>query len=294
MKYFDLHCDTFYRAVKENLDFYDKKMAVDFNNPPFEIYAQVFAAFIEDTTQNGFEDFKKIAGRMAECGLTPCVSPEGLRQPKCALLSVENGTALGEEISNVQKLYDCGVRMMTLTWNGQNLLGSGCKAEGGLTCFGRDVIGEMNRLGMAVDLSHINPEGFDQAIKLANIPVASHSCFDTVCKHTRNLTDKRACRIAEKGGLIGICVYPEFMGDNDPFERVAQQFEHGMRLSLENNMAFGTDFDGADMDERLSRTAQIPELHGFLCERWQDEKLVDKFFYDNAQRFYKRVLTNKH
>lgn len=292
MRLFDLHCDTLYRGVKESIGIYDGKTAVDFG-APIDMFIQAFAAFVEDGTSDGYGDFLLIADYMKQSGIKPATKAKELCGSKAAIFTVENGAALGGNVENLEKLYNAGVRVITLTWNGKNELGSGCKEKGGLTGFGRQVIAKMNELNMAVDLSHINRKGFEEAIRLAENVLATHSCFDSIVPHCRNLTDSQALRIAEKQGIIGLCVYPEFAGPGDPFEAVAQHIMHGISLGIAQSLAIGTDFDGADMHKNLCCTAHMNNLYEYLCNYFGDVKLIDDIFYNNALRYFTQLLTKQ-
>src|SRR3970282_1880475 len=108
--------------------------------------------------------------------------------------------------------YKLGVRAMTLTWSLRNDLGDGIlgSSDYGLTSFGKDVIKEMNRLGMIVDVSHLNERGFWDAINICEKPlIASHSDCKALCRHPRNLSDDQIKAIAAKGGVIRINFVPD-------------------------------------------------------------------------------------
>ena len=100
----------------------------------------------------------------------------------------------------------------------------------------------------------------------------------------RNLTDDKLQLIAEKGGIIGLCFYPEFLG-GDVFFKLYENIYHMLKLGLENNIAIGSDFDGAKMDKKLSDVTKIPELYRNLKEKGISEDILDKIFYKNFQNF---------
>ena len=134
------------------------------------------------------------------------------------LLSIEDGAALEGSLSALRAFYRLGVRAMGLTWNGRNELGEGVGAAkgagGGLTAFGRDVVREMNRLGMIVDVSHLSEAGFWDVLEISDAPViASHSNAKAVCDHRRNLTDRQIKALADAGGVMGINFCPPFLAD---------------------------------------------------------------------------------
>ena len=148
---------------------------------------------------------------------------------------MENGSPIQQSLSLLRTFYRLGVSYMTLTHNGDNAIADSA-AEGkrwhGLSPFGREVIAEMNALGMMVDLSHASDETFWDCIDRSTAPViATHSCCRALCSHRRNLTDEMLKALGEKGGYVGINFYPAFLSDkflSDPEE--AALFEEGERV----------------------------------------------------------------
>jgi len=132
-------------------------------------------------------------------------------------LGMENGSPIRESLSLLRLFYQLGVRYVTLTHNGDNALGDSCAGNRrwhGLSPFGKEAVAEMNRLGIMVDLSHASDETFWDCIRLSKAPViASHSGCRSLCRHRRNLTDEMIRAVGEKGGYIGIPLYPGFLSD---------------------------------------------------------------------------------
>lgn len=131
-------------------------------------------------------------------------------------LGMENGLPIQDDLSLLRLFYDMGVRYMTLTHTGNNNICDSCatkeKRWNGLSPFGIDVVKEMNRLGMLVDVSHISDESFRDVIKYSTSPVvATHSCCRSIANHPRNLTDQMIKDIAATGGVVQINFYPPFL-----------------------------------------------------------------------------------
>ncbi|MFL5576155.1 MAG: dipeptidase [Gemmatimonadaceae bacterium] len=133
------------------------------------------------------------------------------------LIGVEGGHAIECSLDNLRELYRRGARYLTLTWNNGNewagsSIGVGGTRTGGLTPFGREVVREMNRLGMLVDLSHASDATFDDAVAASAEPVvATHSCARALNDHPRNLTDAQLRAVAGTGGVVGINFYARFL-----------------------------------------------------------------------------------
>ncbi|GAB1373239.1 hypothetical protein MASR1M46_01190 [Bacteroidales bacterium] len=128
---------------------------------------------------------------------------------------MENGLPIQDDLSLLRLFYDMGVRYMTLTHTGNNNICDSCatkeKRWNGLSPFGIEVVNEMNRLGMLVDVSHISDESFRDVIKYSTSPVATHSCCRSIANHPRNLTDQMIKDIAATGGVVQINFYPPFL-----------------------------------------------------------------------------------
>ncbi len=167
-----------------------------------------------------------------------------------AFLAIEGGEAIGTSLETLKEFYQEGVRLMTLTWNRRNAIGRGVgtKGDDGLSDFGRTVIGEMERLGMIVDVSHLSDVGLDDVLAIATRPlVASHSNSRQVYPHRRNLTDEQIAAIAATGGLIGLTLVGVFL-DSDPkrvtMDRLMEHLDRMVDAAGVDHIGLGTDFDG--------------------------------------------------
>jgi len=146
---------------------------------------------------------------------------DALDNGKNGLISVfigmENGAPIQKSLSMLRTFFRLGVSYITLTHNGDNALADSA-AEGthwhGLSPFGKEVIAEMNALGMMIDLSHVSDETFWDCVRLSKAPViATHSCCRALCPHRRNLTDEMLKALAEKDGYVGINFCPSFLSE---------------------------------------------------------------------------------
>ena len=140
-------------------------------------------------------------------------------------IGMENGSPIQENLSLLRTFYRLGVSYVTLTHNGDNAIADAAsegKKWNGLSPFGREVVKEMNALGMMIDLSHASDKTFWDCIEFSKAPViASHSCCRSLCNHRRNLTDDMLKALGEKDGYVGINFYPAFLSERfgaDPAE----------------------------------------------------------------------------
>lgn len=282
MDFFDLHCDTALECYKRNCNLSHNNLAIDQDNADvFGKWYQCFAVFINDDTKEPFEFYKSVLYGFKK-KLNP---PENL----CPIFTVEGGVVIENDISRLYALKSDGIKAITLTWNGENQIACGVDCEGGLKPFGREVIREMNSLNIACDLSHLNVQSFFDCAELGDKIFASHSCSKTVFDHKRNLTDEQLKVIAQKGGVVGICFYPAFLGADNVFEKIYENIYHLLCLEMEDNISIGGDFDGCVMSNELRSIAQIPDLYRFLEGKGLNKSLLDKIFFKNAFKFFSKL-----
>lgn len=162
-----------------------------------------------------------LADNEGKAVLTTSVS-QALENRKNGMISVflglENGSPIGNSLEKLSLYHESGVRYMTLCHSADNEICDSCasvsKRWGGLSPFGREVVAEMNRLDMLIDVSHVSDDTFFDVIKHSSKPVvATHSCCRALCNHPRNMTDEMICALAEKGGVIQINFYPIFLDE---------------------------------------------------------------------------------
>jgi membrane dipeptidase len=168
-------------------------------------------------------------------------------------MGIENGAAIEDDLSAVQHFYDRGVRYITLSHSEPNLICDSSysteRLSNGLSPFGREVVAEMNRLGIMVDISHVTEDTFFQAIELSKAPmIASHSC----CRHftpgfERNMTDEMITVLAEKGGVIQIAYAPGFL--SEPAQKQSTELWATMRQYMEEN---GVAMGSPEFNDRIA------------------------------------------
>lgn len=274
MRYFDLHCDTLSKCFDS-----DAVPAVTAEKGRrFEQWYQCFAVFISDRSSNPQLDYSKQKNLYKR-------RFEKSHKPK-SILTLENGLPI-DSLEFVDVLKADNVRAVTLTWNGENQIAGGADSDAGLKPFGRQVIGRLNEDRIACDLSHLNRKSFFKAGELAERVFASHSCCDKTHRHPRNLTDEQIKYISSRGGVIGLCFYPEFLGTKYSFEGVWRHINHLLNMGFEDLICIGSDFDGADMSDCLDGVDKIPDLYCFLSGKGIDRSVLNKIFFDNAYNFFK-------
>jgi membrane dipeptidase len=167
------------------------------------------------------------------------------------MLTVEGGEVLEGQIAALRMLNKLGVRSIGLTWNKRNDIAEGVaefEANGGLTRFGREVVFEMNRLGMLIDVAHMARKSFYDVLSVSAQPIiVSHANCYTLCKHPRNLTDEQMKALAEKDGLLGITFCPEFLSDKkNGIDDIIRHIDHACKIMGVKHVGLGSDFDGIE------------------------------------------------
>lgn len=258
--------------------FNDQNLAVTPKKAEFlNDWRQCFAVFIKDDAENPYciyrrmlENFKSKLKRKPS-NLTPYFTLEG--------------ASLIDSKEKVLTLKNDGIKAVTLTWNGENRIAGGVDSDKGLTKFGKEIISALNQNKIFTDLSHLNEKSFYKAVEASDYPIATHSNCRELCKSKRNLYDEQIRLISEKGGLIGLCFYPEFLS-GDVFEAIYQNIYHLLDMGFQDNIAIGSDFDGGIMDKKLDGIDKISALFLFLEAKRIEKRLLDKIFYQNALKYF--------
>lgn len=306
MRFFDLHCDTLYRALDEKKDINKGNMHVQLERAKiFKTYIGCFAAWISDNLrrEKAIDLFENIYNKLEserENGLVKCESKKDLENVLYkgkigAVFTVEGGAVLAGDISRVKKIYDYGVRAMTLTWNGSCELGDGIGVENtkGLTEFGKEAVKEMEEVGIIVDISHASERLFYDVSNIASKPfIATHSNARKICNHRRNLTDEQIRTIKSVKGLIGINFCRDFLSEKSRVSKadIIKHIEYFLSMGCEDILCIGSDFDGADMPDDIKGIESMPEIYEECLKLNYNEELVDKIFFNNAYKFFKENI----
>ena len=163
------------------------------------------------------------------------------------ILGWQNLTGIEDQLGYLQLFKELGVGIMQIAYNTQNLVGTGCyeSRDGGLSDFGHEVIAEMNRLGILCDLSHVGAKTSEDAIKASKKPVAYTHCLPGALKaHPRNKSDEQLRFIVERGGFVGVTMFPPFLrrGTESTVDDYVEAIEYVIKLCGEDQVGFGTDF----------------------------------------------------
>lgn len=216
------------------------------------------------------------------------------------MLGIENGLALNHDISNVRYFARRGVVYITLCHNGDNDIcdsARGCNTHGGVSRFGEQVIKEMNRCGIMVDLSHAGEKSFYDALSISSKPiVCSHSNCKALCDVPRNLTDDQLRALAKHGGVAHITLYHGFLR-NDSQEATVMDaiahLEHAIDIMGIEHVGLGTDFDGDGGIRGLADSSELINFTLHLLRRKYSERDIARIWGSNWLRVMAQVQQTK-
>lgn len=311
----DCHCDTLTELYNKNASLYE-------NEQHFDIKRQIalggglqFCAIYVPTEvfryQSGLrytlclldkynQEIKKLHENGIDVLQVRTTEDAGnvLKHKAATLLAIEEGGAFDGSLEALRCLYELGVRAMTLTWSNRNDIADGINEEAtgsGLTLFGKQVVAEMNRLGMLVDVSHISTAGFWSVIETSTKPIiATHSNAKSLCSHPRNLNDEQIKALAQNGGLAGITFAGQFLEEdwrNACIESVYKHIDYMLNLiGNDDHIGFGSDFDGISHPPyNIQGVQDYKPLIEYLSKYYSDET-INKITHQNVINLLQKVL----
>ena len=223
---------------------------------------------------------------------------------KSIMLGIENGLALDGHLERLQHFKDRGIVYMTLCHNGDNdICDSASRSQhthGGVSAFGQQVIREMNRLGILVDMSHAGEKSFYDALDISSVPiVCSHSSCRALCDHPRNLTDDQLRALAAKGGVAQITIYPGFLRNGQSsmvngqspatILDVMAHLDHAISVVGIDHVGLGTDFDGDGGVPGLASSSELIQFTRQLLARRYSESDIQKIWGGNFLRVMRQA-----
>lgn len=220
-----------------------------------------------------------------------------------AILHFEGAENLGPDPAALETSYEMGLRSLGLVWSRPNAYAEGVPFRfpsspdtgPGLTSVGEALVRECNRLGVLIDLSHLNERGFWDVAGLSESPlVATHSNAHALCPTSRNLTDRQLEAIRDSDGMIGVNFAVAFLredgreDEDTPLETVVRHVDYLVERVGIDRVGFGSDFDGAKVPKELGDASGLPRLLTALYEHGYDEAALRKLAHEN----WVRVLRN--
>ena len=271
MRLFDLHCDTLTLSVP-----FSGHVKLE-HARSFASWAQVYAIFVPD-------DCPGPAARFDEAYAFYQSNYSAITKACQPILALENAKGNPHRLD---ELTVKGVRIISLTWNGENELGYGahCDPALGLKPLGKDLLRRMRGLGILPDVSHLNRAGFWDVAAGGGPILATHSNCAAVHPCTRNLGDEQLRAIITSGGLVGLNLYTEFLGGEGTAADFARHLAHIIGLGGENHVALGSDFDGCEIHPSLAGLDKMVCLDSELQRLGFTAAQREKLFWGNAEGF---------
>lgn len=310
----DTHCDTpmfFHKDI--HFDTRDPHVLVDLHKMrEGRLDATIMVAYLKQLERDpesllaATAKADRILNQIEEMVHTHCSHVDIARTPadvarlkregkKAIMLGIENGYAIGRDLTNVERFRRRGVVYMTLCHNGDNDICDSARGNGehgGLSDFGRDVVAEMNRTGMLVDLSHASERSFYDALECSTSPiVCSHSSCRALCDHPRNLSDDQLRTLAHRGGVAQVCIYGGFLRRDGQagLPDIIEHLNHMVNVMGIDHVGIGTDFDGDGGVPGCGSASEVINLTRRLLAERYSEADIQKIWGGNFMRLMEQV-----
>lgn len=294
---FDLHCDTFSEIYKASLKLTNSKTQISTDKlTPYSPYIQVAAIWSDCRLSDDQCYFQCLKNIEYIKSLDPyiCTNASRLR-PLSFILGIEDARLLSNDLSRLDKLYDMGVRVLTLNWQGISVIGGGWDTDLPLTDFGIEVVKRACELGIIIDISHSSIKAQMQIIAIAKeirfSPIASHSCSFTVNPHKRNINDEVFSELIALSGIVGINLVAEHLSSAKcALFTVIEHIEHFLVLGGENFICLGCDFDGTDnLPIGINSIYDLKALYNAIYKEFGG-CIANKIFFYNAYDYFLKHL----
>lgn len=313
---FDLHCDTALALLGKQCDSFGSLLQnechIDLNRAKsLPAYAQVFACFTTPQMEQWYQKSPvlifelELATIMREVEknsnlISLCYNAQDIQRNRekgrmSAILSIEGPAGFGYDPALLADLYKIGFRITTLGWNEHNpLTGSHITGEG-LSDLGAEYVKEAQRLGMLIDVSHISDKGFWDIMKITQGPlVATHSNSRTIHPASRNLTDEMFMALCQTGGVAGLNLYWDFIGQTHDLEAAVAHVLHFLELDpTGKHIALGGDLDGCDnLPTDFDGVQDYPRLAQKMLDMGISCETVEDIFWNNAFGVIQNAVRN--
>jgi membrane dipeptidase len=220
------------------------------------------------------------------------------QKPVSIIFSIEGGSVFEGKLKNLDVFYEKGVRLVSLTWNYSNQLAGGCLDPSvGVSPLGRKFLKRMEEKSVILDLSHVSDQSFDEICSFYKGKViASHSNVRQLCPHRRNLTDQQMLKIQQRFGVIGINLYPKFLGNKKKvtLDDVIMHIEYIASLIGISGVGFGFDFEGVDeLPKGIRGIQDVEKIINRLLQLNYAYEEVEKIAGKNFMRVFQYLDSNQ-
>lgn len=307
---FDTHCDTAYEMYKRKTGLKSNGLHISLEYAKkYDSYCQATAVWSDNrrSDNEAYSDFFNIQAYLkkecqADGTAQMCRTYEDIESAhesgKAAfILTVEDARILACDISRLDALAECGVKILTFQWQGESCIGGGFDTELGLTPFGKETAKRCAELGITADISHACERTARDIIEIMavyNKPViATHSNSYKVCHHKRNMSDALCALMVGSGGIVGISLAPQHLSVDSraSSDTVLAHIEHYAERFGIGCVSLGCDFDGIETTPSdIRNLAELENLAEKMLSHNYSEQQVNCVFFENAKRFLKNNL----
>ena len=279
--YIDSHCDTIKECYKKKISISDQNLSFNIKDARTPMIQMLAIYIAPEEAKKGFQIAQNVIQKFEEeknkfpNKIVQIYSKNDIKKIQDniigVILTTENGSVIQSDLSNIDKLYNKGVRMMSIVWNKSNDLATGALEENdqGLTELGTKFIKYLNKKNILIDVSHSSEKTFWDIANISNKPiVASHSCVYNLCNHKRNLKDSQIKQITKMNGIIGVTFCSEFLNQNKTatVEDVAEHINYIKNLVGIDYVGIGSDFDGIDKEHMIKDLQGIKDIDNIIIE----------------------------
>lgn len=272
-------------------------------SPPLKEFKSVDHPYALQLAQKGVESISALAagseGRLRVARSTEDIYSSLEQDALSIVIHFEGAEPIDSGLKSLKNFYDSGLRSLGIVWNRTNAFGHGVDFHfpgspdmgPGLTDAGKELVRACNRLGIVVDLSHLNEKGFRDVERISEAPlVATHSCVHSICPSPRNLTDKQLDAIGASGGIVGINFGVMFIRKDGkrkrdtPLSDMVRHFAYVAERIGVDHVAMGSDFDGTTISNEIGDVRGLPRLVDALSKIGFNQEELERIAFKNWMR----------
>lgn len=294
---FDLHCDTLLELYKQNKNIKNNDLHISLEKTSsFSPYVQICAIWSDASLSNdeAFEVYKNVVN-YSKNQLQFSINLKNTTD-KCFILAVEDARILNGNLERLDSLFNDNVRILTLNWKENTVIGGGWDTDSHLTDFGKKTVKKCFEIGIIPDISHSSINTANDVFYLAEQfkkpVIASHSNSYSVCDHKRNINDEQFNWLVKNNSILGISLASEHLSKNNQatIKNILDHIEHFLNLDGENTICLGCDFDGvSSLPQKICSINDLTLLYGEIIKRF-GKIIAQKIFFKNAYNFMSKNL----
>ena len=294
---FDLHCDTILELYNKNQSIENNDLHISLKKAHyFSPYFQICAIWSDASLSNedAYKTYVEVV-KYSKKQIDFATTSNDFSNKKF-VLAIEDARILNGDLSRLKNIFNDGVRILTLNWRGNSVIGGGWDTNSHLTDFGKEVLKECFKYGIIPDVSHSSTNTIDDVFALAeryNKPIiASHSNALSICNHKRNISDEHFEWLVKNHSILGISFANEHLSNecNAKIDDIIRHIDYFLNSNGENTVCLGCDFDGVTaLPLNINSISDLTSVYKQFNNAF-GEKITKKIFFENAYKFMKKHL----